>query len=268
MKRIWILLLCSSLHAMNYQPWFNPLLEFQSTSEYEYQYSKTLQSPLGNSEKACNENYVSTNLQVSPWPYWDAQFELDLAGTTSVTFNFAAFQALGRYQWLDDTVGDVMSLTTGVHLLVPRALLLANDSFYYVGHVNVDFNVGVGKAFYCGQSDWRSRVWLYAGYGVASQGSPWFDTYLEWDQRICERWVYSLTSRFIYGTGSNNINPNLPFPGYASLNFQAINLFMTLSYSLPACGTFSLFGTYNVHARNSPLHFYGGGGVLQIPFSL
>ncbi|MCH9626662.1 MAG: hypothetical protein S4CHLAM2_02880 [Chlamydiales bacterium] len=266
--RKWLvcLLLTSSLYATQFKPWFSPLWEFQGRLSYLFDKERQVQSPLGNFNAPSNDYTFQFSLGLTPWPDWNAEVELFLTHTSDIPFSYLAALGTIRYQWLDDIRGDPISLVTGVTFSFPGSRELRDFSFPFHAEVNGEFHVTMGKEWSC-HREWWLRVWALGGWGIANQGNGWLHgigalsikpSSLEW----------GVITEALVGLGPNNITPNVPFEGYASIDHRTVDLASYLSHHLGCWGTLRVMGWYNVYAHNFLENYWGVGATLLIPFSL
>ncbi|MCH9690372.1 MAG: hypothetical protein K0U10_06965, partial [Gammaproteobacteria bacterium] len=165
-----------------------------------------------------------------------------------------------------DIRGDPISLVTGVTFSFPGSRELRDFSFPFHAEVNGEFHVTMGKEWSC-HREWWLRVWALGGWGIANQGNGWLHgigalsikpSSLEW----------GVITEALVGLGPNNITPNVPFEGYASIDHRTVDLASYLSHHLGCWGTLRVMGWYNVYAHNFLENYWGVGATLLIPFSL
>lgn len=268
MRKYGILFLTAPLFALEMQPWFPPLWEFQGNIDYLYNYQDPIQTPLGNFNLSNPVNNAIFGLDLTFWPNWNGEIEL-LVGSnpaSDVGFSYKATRVTGRYQWFEDSSGDLFSLTSGVTLFAVRSSFLTATSTWFHGNVNAEFHLALGKEF-TRHYEWFSRLWGYVGYGIANRGNPWWHSVAALEIKPRDCLTVSTLMELVYGMGNHDINPIEPFPGYAGINHQSVNLGLSAEYKFFPWGNLSLNGWYNVHAFNFPEHFYGIGVTLLIPFS-
>ena len=266
MNKLIALLFTSTLFGAELEPWFPPLWEFQGRADYLYEPQNLIDSPAGNFDLPNSVNNASFSLNLTLWPSWNGEVELLMGSNpaSDVSFSYKATRATGRYQWFDDTAGDAFALTSGVTFFTVRSSFLTATGTWFHGNFNAELNSAIGKDF------WGvTRLWAYAGLGMANKGNPWWHGHAAWD---ITPWLVPLTLTAyvdtVYGTGSHNIIEAEPFPGYAGLNHQFVNVGASLGYKWFPWGTFFFDAFYNIHARNFPSEYYGVGATLRMPFGL
>jgi len=268
MKKLLLPLLCTfPLAATDLQPWFPPPWQFIPSVEYLYQYENTIQSPLGNFDLNNPINNLALGMNVTVWPDWNGEIEVLFSSNpaTELDFSYQATRLTGRYQWLEEGCGDWITLTSGLTLFAVRSSFLTATSCWFHGNFNAEFNAAVGKEF-VRYDDWIMRLWSYAGLGFANKGNPWWHSYSAWDVKIGQCSTISALLELVYGMGNNDIVPNEPFPGYAGIRHQFVNVGLGFKRSGITWGIWELTGWYNIHAYNFPLNYYGLGIAWRMPF--
>ncbi|MBU6384228.1 MAG: hypothetical protein KGR16_07965, partial [Verrucomicrobia bacterium] len=194
----WILLCLPLLaSALEMQPWFGECLEFHFLGSYAYSYFDRVQKGVPQLTSTFTSNVVDFDLDFSPTPEWSVDTELQVADTTQQHFNFRSLAFQARYLWLDDILGDRISLATGA-----SARFTNTDSLRDVScpsHANFDFevNLAFGKEFDLAEM-WAWRFWGYGAVGQANRGSPWVRGILSLEANYDDRHKFA-----IFGDGGN-----------------------------------------------------------------
>ncbi|MCH9609556.1 MAG: hypothetical protein S4CHLAM45_14880 [Chlamydiales bacterium] len=263
--------LSSTLLGLEREPWFNPLWEFQAIAQNDYFKNRTVQIPKSGYTLNDYSNLFDLALQVSPYPYWDAEVQLDFIASDRTSFNFGGAEIIARYQWLDDTIGEPLSLVTGMSMSFIRGELEENLNAYLSSNYSLGLSVTVGKALYrrCDPL-WRRRLWFFGEYLFYNRNTPGsFRSTLAYDQRILPCLIWKLHTHYQSGYGTNDLPPTKEgFFGYHNIDFHVLNVETKMLYEFPIYGSFELSGLYNVVAFNGPKNYWGIGGKLVFPFSL
>ncbi|MES2273792.1 MAG: hypothetical protein V4487_06335, partial [Chlamydiota bacterium] len=120
MKRIALLALLLPLVgcALEVQPWFGDVYEFHFLGSYAYSRFNSVSNGVPQLTQPFQSNVAYFGLDFSPSPEWSIDTDLQFADTTQQSFNFRTVALQARYLWLDDIVGDPVSLTTGANIRV------------------------------------------------------------------------------------------------------------------------------------------------------
>ncbi len=268
-----LLLFATPLFGFEYEPWLPPLFEFQAIPAYHYGSFSTLVSgdPAVDLTQSGHQNWLELNTQVSPYPYFETQLAILFDGAQNVPFSFMGGQFMLRYQWWDDTCGDIFSLVSSAEATIIRGQYLQDLLSYITAVGTFEFGGSLGKSFYYNCMQWQQRAWLYAGFGFGTQGSPWANASLNWDWRVRRHLVWTWRALFRNGLGVLPLtfnNNRIGSRGYSNIGYRYIDLETQLELELPTVGFFRINAIYNVEAENSPINYWELGCKLKIPFSL
>ena len=267
-KLIPLFLFCTAF-ATNYAPWFGNVWEVEWGPRYIHYQGKKIDSPNGDFNSSGFKNIFANSLALTVWPRWNLEAELILNNSNDIDFAYEASFITGRYQWLDDLTGDPVSLTTGVTANFPGNRFMHDFHDFYVGDYNIELHLALGKELpYCSLETWKGRVWAYGAYGFANRGSCWARAIGAIDWRFIPCTYLRVFSDFLYGFGSDNLISKQDFTGYASVGYRSVDIGAKAGYHLTPYGTLALVGSYNLYARNFPIHSYTAMVELLIPFSL
>ncbi|MGH2638465.1 MAG: hypothetical protein ACRDF4_04185, partial [Rhabdochlamydiaceae bacterium] len=108
-----LLLFPISLLGLDRIPWFCNVWEFTFTPTYTYSRYPDVQHGIPHDQRPSNDHILSFDFSLPPSPQWQIDSEVEFADTPkqSMGLRSVAFQV--RYLWLDDLLGDPVSLTTG-----------------------------------------------------------------------------------------------------------------------------------------------------------
>lgn len=109
-----LLLLPISLFGLEMEPWFCNIWEFTFTPSYTYGRFHHVQNGHPRLKSPFNEHILAFDLAVPPSPNWEIDADVEFADTTRQSMGLRSGALQARYLWLDDVVGDAVSLTTGL----------------------------------------------------------------------------------------------------------------------------------------------------------
>lgn len=247
-----------------YSPWFSNLWEFTVTSSYTYSYTSKILSPEGDFFDKGPDNVPGLSLITSPWPNWSLEGEIYFDSNPQANFAYINSYITPRYLWMNDLVGDPVSLSTGVTLSFPDGSFQHDLSFFYIGDVNAEFNTTIGRQWE--KDDVIQKLWGYAGLGVANKGSPWIHTLLTYENTPCDPLTFTLYGELYAGLGTRNLNGNVPFTGYGPIRYRSIDIGTTLALTT-RYGIVTLGADYVIYAYNAPIHAYAFSISLANSFS-
>lgn len=252
--------------SLEHSPWLPPLWEFQSRTSLFYERVHKVETPQGSFPFKSNNVTLATSLGLTFWPDWNAEIGLLMTKTSDINFSYEAAYTSIRYQWMDDLVGDPISLTTGLNLSFPRTAFLNNFSYNYHGQCNAEAHVSVGKEWGYTEGP-LLNLWGLGGIGIAEKGSPWLHGLAVCDFAFNHCLRLGCFLEGIFGLGHNDIIPATIFPGYASIAHRSLDLGVFVETPLSYWGSLSFFGWGNFYAHNFIQHTWGMKTTLLIPFS-
>lgn len=251
MKKLlfWLLPLMGS--SLEVQPWFGDCLEFHFLGSYSYSFFNKVNRGVPKLNYTFQSNVAYLGLDFSPTPEWSIDTDIQFADTSKQSFNFrtVAFQA--RYLWLDDIVGDRISLATGGSGRFTNTDSLRDISCPY--HANFDFelNFAFGKEFDV-SDEWAWRFWGFGAVGHGNQGSPWVRGIFSLETNYQDEHKLGLLAEAINGYGARRTVFIDDFHGYAKIREKAIDVGVRYGYRVGVWGTLRFSYYRRVFAKSCP----------------
>ncbi|OGN63434.1 MAG: hypothetical protein A3E80_04275 [Chlamydiae bacterium RIFCSPHIGHO2_12_FULL_49_9] len=266
MRRIFLLLFPFAISALEVQPWFGDVYEFHLLSLYDYSRFNRVQNGKPQLTKPFNSNVLYFGLDFSVSPQWSIDTDIQFADTTQQSFNFRSVALQARYLWLDDIVGDRVSLATGGSCRFTNTDSLRDVSCPY--HANADFeaNISIGKEFDV-SDDWRFRVWGYGAVGHANRGSPWVRGIASVETNIDDQHKLAIYASGINGYGGHRTVNVDHFNGYAKIRQKSIDLGFRYGYKVGVWGTVRFEYVRRVLAKSCPQNVNSFIFSYLFPFS-
>lgn len=250
---LWLLLLFPILAScLEVQPWFGECLEFHFLGRYSYSWFNKVEHGIPQLTHPFHVNLMYLGLDFSPTPEWSVDTDLQFAESTQEhPFNFRTAAIQGRYLWLDDIVGDPISLTTGASIRATGSSALRDVSCPSHGNVDFEINCSLGKEFDA-SDDWRFRLWGYAALGHANRGSPWARAIVsaEGNYDDLHKWAVYLDGMNGYGRHTHVYIDH--FYGYARIRQKSIDLGLRYGYAIGVYGTLRFEYIRRVLAKSCP----------------
>lgn len=261
------LLLSSSASALETQPWLGNKYEFDFETAFIYSRWRTVEGAATQLGGVSNNYDLFLDLGFTPEANCDFRAELEFADTRQMNFNWRSVAIQGRYQWLDDISGDVVSLTTGLNLRGVPDRALRDVACPYASNANLEFTASVGKEWST-DGAWKMRTYGYATIGMANKGYPWTHEMAVFQYNWKNTHALFLYALGYFGFGNEQHVHVHHFDGWGNVQHQSIDLGFTYRYKFNVWGTLSLFYAYRVFAHNYPEHVNFVGVAYRIPFSL
>lgn len=228
-------------------PWYGRDLQIETRFSYLYQWYNAFDG------HTSNDNFYTFSVLL-PYDSWCGELETTLNNSSWRNFAFDDLCFTGRYRWLDDIVGDPITLTTGATVTAVFNRGRHNPgSFHHGNHFEAEIHAAIGKERSC-QEFWLSRWWAIAGAGLADTGSPWIRADAAWETNYCQIHHFRLFADSLWGLGDRSVHKHFwDFDGYGSVDHQSIDLGTRYSYLICDSDiTLSLQYSYRIFAKNYP----------------
>jgi len=253
--------------ALEMQPWFAEVYEFHLLSSYTYSRFNHVQGGVPQLDAPFNVNLLYFDLDFPPAPEWSIDADLQFADTTQQSFNFrtTAFQV--RYLWLDDIIGDKVSLCTGGSLRFTPSYALHDVSCPSRTNADFEVNFSIGKEFEV-RENWLFRMWGFGAVGHGISGAPWVRATVALETNIDDTHKLAL-----YGEGNNGYGRHArvhtnDFDGYGRIRTKSIDLGLRYGYQLGVWGTLRIEYARRFLAKAAPAHINAVTVSYLLPFSL
>ncbi|MGD2168948.1 MAG: hypothetical protein PVI40_01740 [Chlamydiota bacterium] len=262
-----LLLIHLSLSGLERQPWFGDVFEFHFLSGYTYSRFRKVEGAIDQLTRASNDHLLFADLELSPSPHLSIDSEIEFTDTPRQSFSFRSYALQGRYLWLDDIVGDPITLATGLNGRFTSSRSLKDVSSPYHGNVDFEANVAIGKEFDQG-GYWRFRIWGMGVIGLANKGSPWFEGLLaiEGNYDDDHKWGLFLDGGHGYGRKTQIDISN--FYGYGRVRYKYIDITGRYGVRLGVWGTLRFEYTRRLLAKLYPekVNFFTVSYLLPFSF--
>lgn len=261
------LALFSSGWAANQKPWFDNVLEFQLRSGYLYHHYSRVHTAVGRIPLKADEHYIEGRLGISPFPHWSTEFEVLAGDSKQSDFTFQRIAWQLRYRWLDDIVGDPVSLVTGLQARLPfRA---SRRTLSQPDHSKLDFeaHASLGKEW-AEWASWYLRSWVTGAAGIGIRGSAWLRGEATIETQLGRGHQIRLFGRAQSGLGEGQLDLSRPFKDYGDIAYRFVDV--GAGYTVPwrFVGSLELDYAYRVWARHFPVGAHSLELVWLYPFSL
>ena len=253
--------------GLEVQPWFGDVYEFHLLSSYSYSLFDKVQGGRPQLTKPFNEHLVYFGLDFSPSPEWAIDGDIQFADTTQMSFNFRTVALQARYLWLDDIIGDKVSLSTGFNARLTPSYALRDVSCPSRANLDMELNFSMGKEFEATES-WLFRVWGFGCVGHANRGSPWVRAIIALETNIDDQHKLALYAEGNNGYGRHTHLSTDHFNGYAKIRTKSIDLGVRYGLRTGVWGTLRFEYARRVLAKAAPAQVNTWIVSYLLPFSL
>lgn len=233
------------------QPWYpEGALELQARADYLFQTFNKVDSSSGNFNYRTNDSFLDLSI-LGALEGYGAELEVVISDTRHHTIYPDCFKLTGRYQVLNDSAGDCVSVIGGVSAILPTTAGLDDISSFHHGHFEGEAHISIGKELICYNS-WTDRFWAVGTIGCATdKGSPWLRANFNYEKNWNNAFFIQLFVNTLWGLGGDAIQRH-GFEGYGPIAHRSVEVGSKISY-FSECGTiYSLGYAYRPYAHNFP----------------
>lgn len=254
------------LYSLERKPWFADFLETRLVTEIEYNRYRYVDHAKEQFSSASNDKGVLVGLGMSPYMNWDCDVEIEFVNTPRQPFSYGNAAIQGRYLFLNDTIGDPVSLSAGVSVREVSARSVRDVSSPYHYYCNFELSGAIGKEWDRGPN-WLYRSYAWGALGMANKGSPWARSYLAVECNIQDRHQIALFGDGYFGFGNQKEVDTYNFHGYASIHHQSVDLGISYKYRFPLWGSLLFSYERRVYAFSFPQDVNFFFLRYELPFS-
>jgi hypothetical protein len=262
-----LLLSCQALAAFEEKPWLGNQYEFVLDSSYSYSRFSKVANAKRQLKEPFNVNLLCFDLAFCPVDGWEIAFEADFAATTKQSFGRRSLAAMLRARFLDDIVGDPVSLTAGLIARMTSHNSLKDISCPSSARWDVELHSAVGKEWSTG-ANWSMRLYGIGAVGQGSHGWPWAKAKAAFgiQQPIASAWeIYSLG---YWGFGpKDSVNIRHFHNGWGSYNHSSIDAGVGYTYCFEVWGSLRFDVFHRFYAHVYPKALTGAAITYHLPFS-
>ncbi len=239
------------LSALPKKPWLGNVYEFFFDAEYTFSYYRHVANGEPGTKHSSNDNQFIAGLGFTPTDSLDMAIEAEVSDTTRQSWNLRSVAIQARYLWLDDIIGDPISLTTGVSIRGVHHSSLRDISCPYPAEANFELNLSLGKEWSRGPY-WNVRSYAFGTVGIANHGAPWNRFFAAIETNYNDKHQFHLFTRGDFGYGHKN-HVNVPhFHGYASIHHQSVDVGVAYARHFLVWGKLTFEYAHRVFAHAYP----------------
>ena len=268
MKKIFIFFLFSPFYifGLDLQPWLGNIYEFYFETEFcYYRYTKVNNATVQLSSPS-NNYLLSFDLGLTTTPYWEFAMSVEFDKSPDKKFGFGSFAFQARKLWLDDIIGDFVSLNTFFDVRYTGHKTITDVSTFYGGDLDFKGNISIGKEFDY-KEFWRYRIWACGSIGIANIGSPWLMGHFAIETNYQDKHKGSIFCSLRRGYGSQKKIDIDHFHGYARIREKHVDVGINYGLGLDTWGTLQAQYVRRVYAKRCPENVNFFYIAYNIPFS-
>lgn len=247
------------------QPWLPRYLELQPKASYLYQAYNSVSTGERHRHRKDRDHFLNLSLSTACAVY-GIEVETDLGATRHRKFTFSDLALTGRYQFLDDVIGDPVSVIGGLTIAQVFRLARNDISNFYHGGIQGEAHVSVGKEWQC-WNFWRSRLWGVGVFGVADIGSPWLRFDFGWEYNWWDINQIGLYLKSRGGFGGRDLKIH-HFSGYGPVAYRVIDISFEARHHFESGFIVGCGAGYRILAKNCPRCVCFLSANLLYPFGL
>jgi hypothetical protein len=258
----------SVLPATEQAPWLGNTYEFEPKVSYTHFYAPKIDLHHKTKHHHVRGNIEAFSLVFTPAA--DISTELEVSGfdTREHEFGLEKTKATVRYLWLNDVVGDPVSLTTGASFgYLPRRSF-HDISLMHHGYYETELHAAVGKEFgFSEKENTYYRTYFMPLFGIAERGSPWARAEAHIEGICQDTYSMDIFVKAEKGFGNHKLRHIDHFKGYADINYRFLDTGLSFKYILQDFGSIYATGTYRLAAKYGPKEMSLIEVGLVVPFS-
>jgi hypothetical protein len=265
--RVMLFLLAFEGAALEMQPWFGDLYQFHGLARYCYSWFDHVENSSPSFRSPFHSHELLLGLDMAPSPVWSLDLDLRFADSTGFgpQFRSGAFQV--RYLWMDDIIGDPVTLVTGLSARGTPTRSLKDVSCMSHAPLDCEWHWALGKEIDFSDA-YRWRLWVFGAVGHGNRGSPWVRGVLALEGNFYDQHKWAVMAEGVNGYGRHIHIDTDRFFGYGKIRQKAIDIGARYGCRTGVWGTLRLEYWYRVLAKSTPEKNHAVCFSYLIPFSL
>lgn len=226
---VWLILLPAWLCGTELKPWYDREFEIQTRGSALFQFYPYVHTPCKNFHWHGRDGFYSLSASLAAFEY-SAELEFVVADTEKQHLDVDAVRLTGRYRFLDDIVGDPITLTGNVIVTQAFNHSIFDISSFHHGHVELEAGFSFGREHPC-MEFWANRWWGFAMCGIAdTTGAPWLHLFAAWEKNWTDLYQLRFFAESLFGFGGHHIKCPNHFRGYGKIKHRSLDVGARFSY--------------------------------------
>lgn len=236
--------------STDFKPWYGRSLEFQPKADIVYQMYHHVAGNRKIFSRYANDFFLNLSL-ANAFDVWAAEIETIYSDTRHHSFDFDCVKLTGRHLFLDDVIGDPVSLSVGLSMIVPVTVARNDISSFHHGDIEGLAHVALGKEFICSKF-WLNRYYAAFGIGLANRGFAWLQAEINQEMHFFEGSIFRFFLKGLYGCGDRSLHKHRHFKGYGRIAHRSIDIGAEYTLEFDNYSTLSFEYAFRPFAFNFP----------------
>ncbi len=238
-----------NIYSTELKPWTDTDLMFYPQVDYRYQHYDKIHSSAGSKHRVANDSFLRAGVYGS-YATLSAEAEFTFANTKKRDLGFDNLTLTGRYQLMNDIMGDPYSIIAGISYIAAPTCAVHDMSTFYHGNNEAVFHMSIGRERPCLET-WLTRWWAVGLFGIADQGKPWWEAIAAWERNFSDKYFFRVFIKGLIGLGKHSLHFD-DFDGYGGVRHRSIDLGARLTKATCRGNFWYAELTQRVYACNFP----------------
>jgi hypothetical protein len=252
--------------TLEVEPWGGNVYQFHFLSQYSYSRFTKVNHAVDPLTHPFHANTLYFDLEFAPSSSWDLDMDVRFSESSKEKFSFRTTAIQARYIILDDIVGDMISLMTGLHLRYVSPQSLRDISDPYHGAFEGEVSLSLGREW-ASNEDYFIRVFGFGCFGQSISGAPWFREIFGLEGKIHHEHKVALFLEALQGFGGHHEIDINHFHGYGQIHERFVDATFRYGYQFGVYGTLRLEYSRRFFARICPSQTNTFTVAYLLPFS-
>ncbi|MBB65100.1 MAG: hypothetical protein CMO81_08555 [Waddliaceae bacterium] len=244
---------CSlSLTATERLPWFGNDLEWEARGAFAVQWYDRVDVNGQKIHHSSFDTLQKLSIALSPEPEWSGELEAVFASSDSRSWGADSLKAMGRYLFMDDIIGDLISLSSGLSITLPTGDAKRDLGRRHHSSLELEGHLALGKEISSGRY-WNARFFnIFAlAQGVCGYPRLNIEGGLEFNHK--DQHQIGLKGEWLCGLGSHDLPMQLEdFRGYHKIDHHSFDLVCYYQYWWEYTGYWTAEWVCRLDAKNAP----------------
>ncbi len=260
--------LYATAQAADLRPWFGRDRMLYIRPWSTMQWYPSIDTGSGTIHRRTFNQFYGVSATIAKDDTWSLEGETTFSKTSQHSFTLENGSVTLRRKFLNDIVGDPVSLVAGMTLTGPTGRALRDYNTIYHGRSDIEGHLAIGKECSCG-AYWDSRWWGAFIIGKADIGDAWFRARGEWEKSYFDQHQCRLFVEGAGGFGHRSLSIQAPFKGYGRVQYRLIDIGASYRFLIDDDGKMlTIEYARRILARNTTKNVNNVSLCVLLPFNL